>query len=475
MLMSRVKASEAPNTRALVPWIAYLIFFAVLNETMFNVSTPMIAAQFSLTPSGVSWMMTVFMVFFGVGSVTFGKLADIYSLRDLIRAGVGLYAAASVLGFALRSTYPGVLAARALQGAGGSAIPALVFVAIARHFEESERGRIFGLITSVVSLAIGFGPVLGGFVASASDWAYLFLIPTPILIALPFIARILPRESRRSGGVDALGAALSALVVGSLVAFLNFGSLAYLAAFAVLLALFIARIRTAVDPFIKPSLFANVAFRESLVATFCLFAIVLGMIFLVPLMLSAVHGLAPSRIGLVLFPGAFSSIAAGPFAGRLVDRRGSGFVILAGLSLLAAGMAELAFFLALSPYIVAFSMLLAYVGFAFFQTAMVSAISRTLSPEETGMGMGLFNLVGVLSGAIGTALVGRALGGKWLDFAFLPFAASPKSFAYSNIALVFAILVMACAVAFFRPAKPIRASAIGEKLPDATCAEPSGC
>ena len=36
------------NPRRLVPWIVYLIFFAVLNETMFNVSTPMIAHQFSL-------------------------------------------------------------------------------------------------------------------------------------------------------------------------------------------------------------------------------------------------------------------------------------------------------------------------------------------------------------------------------------------------------------------------------------------
>ena len=43
--------------RKLIPWITYLIFFAVLNETVFNVSTPMIARQFSLTPSGVSWMM----------------------------------------------------------------------------------------------------------------------------------------------------------------------------------------------------------------------------------------------------------------------------------------------------------------------------------------------------------------------------------------------------------------------------------
>ena len=86
-------------------------------------------------------MMTVFMVFFGIGAVVFGKLSDIFGLGSLIRAGIGIYVGASILGFALRSSYPAVIIARALQGVGGSAIPALVFVVIARHFEPAERGQ----------------------------------------------------------------------------------------------------------------------------------------------------------------------------------------------------------------------------------------------------------------------------------------------------------------------------------------------
>src|SRR2546421_4441516 len=180
------------NLKKLVPWIIYLIFFAVLNETVFNVSTPMIAKQFSLTPSGVSWMMTIFMVFFGIGSVIYGKLSDIYSLRSLIIIGIVIYNVASIMGFALQFSYPLVIVARAIQGIGASAIPALVFVVVARYFAESERGKIFGFITSTVSLAIGLGPVIGGFVAGTFHWAYLFLIPLLILISIPFFRRELP-------------------------------------------------------------------------------------------------------------------------------------------------------------------------------------------------------------------------------------------------------------------------------------------
>ena len=79
------------NPKKLIPWIVYLIFFAVLNETVFNVSTPKLAEQFALSPSGVSWMMTIFLVFFGIGSVIYGKLSDIYSLRKLIVIGIVIY------------------------------------------------------------------------------------------------------------------------------------------------------------------------------------------------------------------------------------------------------------------------------------------------------------------------------------------------------------------------------------------------
>jgi DHA2 family metal-tetracycline-proton antiporter-like MFS transporter len=458
----------------MIPWIAYLVFFSVLNETVFNVSTPKVAAQFSLSLSGISWMMTAFMVCFGIGAVVFGKLSDIFGLRSLIRAGVGIYAGASILGFALSSIYPAVILARALQGAGGSAIPALAFVVIARHFEPAERGRIFGLITSVVSLAIGFGPVIGGAVSSSLNWSYLFLIPVLILVALPFIDRILGPEARRNGSLDLPGAFLTALSIASLIAFLNLGSWEFLAAFAVLGILFALRMRTASNPFIEPKLLANRGFRSGLLAAFSLFAIVIGVIFMIPLLLSKVHGLGTAQIGLALFPGAISSVIFGPIAGRLADKRGSGSVIAAGLSLLVTGILAMALFLSLSPLVIAASMLLVYVGFALFQTAMVDAISQTLPPEEMGVGMGLFNLVGVLSGAIGTAIVGMALDSGRLDFAILPFGAPSRGLAYGNLLLIFSVAVFLGGWAYLRALR----SEPQPSLPvvrDSACPEAAGC
>ena len=171
------------DVKKTLPWILFLIFFAVLNETVFNVSIPAIAQQYALTPTGVSWMMTTFIVFFGVGSVVFGRLSDLFSLKRLIFIGVIVYAVGSLTGFLLSFSYPMILVARALQGIGGSAIPALVMVIVARYFAPEVRGRLFGSIGSVISFAAGIGPVIGGLVSAHLHWAWLFLIPLLTLVA----------------------------------------------------------------------------------------------------------------------------------------------------------------------------------------------------------------------------------------------------------------------------------------------------
>ncbi|HUX38561.1 MAG TPA: MFS transporter [Rectinemataceae bacterium] len=412
-----------------LPWILFLIFFSVLNETVFNVSTPAISSQFHLSPAGVSWMMTSFIVFFGIGTVVFGRLSDLFAIGRLLSIGIVIYAAASLLGFLGRDSYPLVLAARAIQGMGGSSLPALVMVIVARHFAPEIRGGIFGSIGSVVAFAAGFGPVIGGIIASRIGWAWLFLIPLLTLAALPFIGRLLPAEERRPGRIDLAGALLMALGLGSLMVFLTYLAWPWLLAAALFLLFFVLRLRLAREPFIDPSLFANRPFRRGVLAALVLFACLMSMFFALPLMLSREVGLGPANIGLILFPGAISGVFFGPLAGRLADGCGNRFVLRIGLGLFVSGLAALPFVMGLAPYGPAILLVAVNVGVTFFQTGLINGVSQTLSPEKTGVGMGLFNLSGFVAGALGTAIVGKILDARLLDFGGVLIA----------IALVFAL------------------------------------
>lgn len=441
--------ASTSNIKKSVLWIYYVIFFAVLNESVFNVSTPSIAKQFGLDASGVSWVVTIFFIVFGMGTVIFGKLSDIYSVKKLIILGIVIYSSGSVLGFVLQNWYPGVILSRAIQGAGGSAIPALVFVMVARFFTAEERGNMFGVITSTVSFAIGIGPVLGGYIAGTFHWAYLFLIPLPVLAAIPFFQKLLPKEQRGAGKLDIVGAVLLGIVITMLILFTTETRWLYLLAAFAALVLFIVQIRRAKEPFVDPSLFANPLYRSGLIIGFLIFGTVMSVMFVIPLMLSKMYGLSTENIGLIMFPGAFSAVIFGKVAGNLTVKRGSHFVVYLGLALIALSLLVQSSSVGLWVWYIGTALIMMYIGFSFVQTALTESVTQILPLEQIGVGMGFFNMTSIISGAVVTAIVAKILEKAMLSFPLHPLLSDSRAYMYGNLILLLGIIVIVSALLYF--------------------------
>ncbi len=435
------------DTKKILPWNLYILFFAVLNETVFNISTPLIAKHFSLSPTSLSWMMTIFLLFFGVGTIIFGRLSDLYSLRFLITLGIVIYSLGSLLGFLLQFSYPLILISRSIQGFGAAAIPALVTVVVIKYFPEENRGQVFGSIGSVASIAVGVGPILGGWVAGQFHWTLLFLIPLLSLLAIPFLLKPLPDEERKPGKIDYLGALLLSLSVGLFVIWLTYLSSLWLILTLIHLSLFLLRINRTTSPFIEPQLLRHAAFRNGVLISSILFALFLGLFFLLPLFFNQAKNLSPSTIGLLLFPGAFFAIFLGPLGGRLADKKGNRVLMLLGFLLLIGSLLATSFFIENSVYLLSFFLIGFYAGFAFIQTGITNAISKTLPPESIGTGMGLFNLFSIISGALGMTFTAKILESKTLQFQILPTANSYWSF--QNLFLCFSLLVLLVSLGYF--------------------------
>jgi DHA2 family metal-tetracycline-proton antiporter-like MFS transporter len=449
--------ADTSDIKKSVPWIYFVIFFAVLNESVFNVSTPSIAKQFELDASGVSWVVTIFFIVFGMGMVIFGKLSDMYSVKKLITIGIVLYCLGSTLGFVLQSWYPGVILSRAIQGAGGSAIPALVFVMVARFFTAEERGKLFGVITSVVSFAVGIGPVLGGYIAGSFHWAYLFLVPLPVLAAIPFFQKLLPKEQRRAGKLDIVGAVLLCIVVSMLILFTTEAHWLYLLVTIIALILFIIQIRRAKEPFVDPSLFANPLYRSGLIIGFLIFGTVMSVMFVIPLMLNKMYGLNTESIGLIMFPGAISAVIFGRVAGNMTVKRGSHFVVYLGLALIALSLLLQSSSIGLWVWYIGAALIMMYIGFSFMQTALTESVTQILPVHQIGVGMGLFNMISTISGAVVTALVAKAMEQELFAFPLHPLISDSHAYMYGNLILILCIVVVASALLYF--------SSFGKKAP----------
>ncbi|WP_052398947.1 MFS transporter [Geomicrobium sp. JCM 19039] len=210
---------DSQRKKKLVLLLAILLTFTVINGTMFNVTIPDIAETFGLLPSQVSWVMTGYILVYAIGSVMYGKLADMVPLKTLLTVGILLFSLGSVLGF-LSPNYGTLLAARILQALGGAAIPALGFIIPSRYF-DTDRGKVFGIISSTVAFASGVGPIAGGMIGGVLEWRYLFLVPATACLAIPLFRKWLPDERVHFQKIDYIGAILVSVFVSTLLLFVT--------------------------------------------------------------------------------------------------------------------------------------------------------------------------------------------------------------------------------------------------------------
>ncbi|MYL70724.1 MFS transporter [Halobacillus litoralis] len=431
---------QVRNPKGLLISLCAVMMMSVMNGTMFNIAVPDIAKTYQLMPSEVSWVMTGYIMVYAVGALTYGKLADYYPYRTLITFGLSIFCAGSLFGF-FAQNYGMVLMARVIQAVGGAMIPALVFLAPIRYF-PNERGKVLGIVSSVMAFASGVGPIAGGFIAGFLDWRYLFLTSALIIITLPFLRKNLPQEESKKGYIDYLGAALIAGVISTLMLGITLG-ITWLFVFTVLFfALNLWRMKSIDEPFIPAHLFKSNQYRATIITSFLGVVCLFGMMFMLPIMFRDAYGLGTMMIGLVLFPGALSAALMGQKGGNLVDSKGNTFVLYLALGLLGTGFVVLSTLVGAHPYIVSGAIIMAYMSFPLVQASSADILANILHKNETGVGMGVFNLLNFVSGALSGALIGRALDVFDPNQPFNWFGFEGTTAVYSNIFLAFALIIV---------------------------------
>lgn len=438
------EVNEIPNPRGLLIALCSVLMFSVMNGTMFNIAVPDIARAYDLQPSEVSWVMTGYIMVYALGALMYGKLADFFPYKTLITIGLSIFSIGSIIGF-LSVNYSMVLVARVIQAMGGSMIPALVFVAPIRYFPD-RRGKVLGIISSVMAFASGIGPIAGGFIAGSFSWRFLFLTSAFIIITLPFLRRNLPDESVRKGYVDLLGALLVGIGVASLLIGITLSNGYSLIISAFFFALLIWRTKTISNPFVPPHLFKNRKYRTTIITSFLTITCLFGLMFVIPIMLRDVYGLSTLHIGFVLFPGAMSAALVGQKGGTLVDLRGSKYVLYLAMGLLCTGFIALSSVTGVAVWIISMMSIIAYMSFPLVQASSAELLTSLLDKKETGVGMGVFNLMNFLSGAISATIIGKVLDLYSPQRPINPLGVTGDSAIYSNIFFAFSMIII---MAFF--------------------------
>lgn len=123
--------------------LVFTLTLSVMGATMFNIVLPQISEAFDLTIAQVSWVISAYGLIYAIGTVTYGKLADTYKLKNLLTFGLLLFALGSLIGVASQEFWM-MLVGRCIQAVGAAAIPATAMLISVRYFPPERRGSAIG-------------------------------------------------------------------------------------------------------------------------------------------------------------------------------------------------------------------------------------------------------------------------------------------------------------------------------------------
>jgi DHA1 family bicyclomycin/chloramphenicol resistance-like MFS transporter len=156
----------------------YIIVAVVVTqmcEAIYSPALPTIAREFMTTESMVEYTLSIFLFGFGVGVFVWGKLSDIYGRKPMFLLGLMIFFL-GCLGCFFAPNIETLLALRFAQAFGASVGSVLTQSMCRDVFEGSERGKVFALVSSFVSLAPALGPTVGGLTVEYVGWRYVFVI-----------------------------------------------------------------------------------------------------------------------------------------------------------------------------------------------------------------------------------------------------------------------------------------------------------
>ena len=112
---------------------------------------------------------TAFSFIYALCGIPMGRLADIYSRKLMIIAGLVVWSLMTVVsGFATSLTF--LIVARFFVGISQSALSPAVYSLLSDYFKPEQRGTVFSIYASGIFLGIGISFLVGGSIAQAYDW-----------------------------------------------------------------------------------------------------------------------------------------------------------------------------------------------------------------------------------------------------------------------------------------------------------------
>jgi EmrB/QacA subfamily drug resistance transporter len=399
------------------------VLMTAVDTTIVVLALPEIQRGLHVALSAVVWVIISFLLVITLLATQVGRLGDMFGRVRMYEAGFAVFVIGS-LACALSWNEASIIVFRILQGVGGAFIMANSGAVIADLYPRERRGRAYGYTAVGWTMGAVIGIVLGGLIVTYISWRWVFWINVPVgAAALAVAVRVLHDRAQRTRrrldlpGMICLGLGLFGVLWAmtrlATTAF-DAGVAGYLIGGIALIAAFVVIERRQPEPMLPLSIFRIPTMAASLLASLFQGLASFAVLFLVIMYLQGPRGLSPIHASLLLVPGYVLGSVAGPYAGRLADRRGPVLPATAGLAIQVAGLAIYAQLgMTTGLWVVVVAAVINGIGASFFFPANSSAIMKAAPPEAFGIASGMLrtfaNIGMVFSFAVAILIASRSI------------------------------------------------------------------
>ena len=279
--------------------------------TIVNVALPQLQGALSATPDQIAWVVTLNVVATAVATPMTGWLVARLGQRRLMLGAVAGFAITSLL-CAVATTLESLLVWRVGQGIFGAPIVPLSQAILLAVYSGRDRAMAQGLFGMAVVIGPAIAPALGGYLAEAYDWRWIFYLIIPMCFMAFFLALLFVPEGgrQRSVRLDWTGFLTLSIAIVCLQLIVDRGErlgwtesgelILYVCAAALFFYVFVAHTVTARAPFLNPTLFTDRNYVIGLVLVLVYGMLNFTPITLLPPMLQTLKGYPDSLIGTLL-------------------------------------------------------------------------------------------------------------------------------------------------------------------------------
>ena len=373
------------------------MFLSTLDSGIINVALPTLSKSFNVTPSFITWSVTLYTLLLTGTIIIFGRLSDKYSRLNIYSLGLTTFLIASILcGFS--NSIMQLIVFRGLQGIGAAMLQGTATAIITTTIPEDRQGPALGTLSILLGIGPVLGPSIGGLLISIGNWRWIFWINIPFifigLIGSLLLKKYIKEQKSASIHLDMRGnfllfisifCLLISLTSWSSHSIFNISVYGNFLLFMIVFCLFIVWELKTNHPIINLHLFKNLSFSAPIFAIF-VFGGTTSLGFIIPpYVLEKVNHLSSWQIGLVNLTSPLGLVIISKVTGKLIYRIGNIILMTIGLLIMIVSYTNLGLLqYMLNPITISLLLLLYGIGGGFFLPSNTSAIMKTVSQDIQG-------------------------------------------------------------------------------------------